>query len=219
MFRIEKPVHILPGPFGVPVCIYPSLLFLIVLFVDFGGTSQALAYDVMFLLLLVASILLHETGHAWAALVQGGQVDRIGLHGCGGYCARVGAASRSEREFITVMGPLVNLAVWALASLVAPLIPDPEIAWVFSTLAWLNLWLFAFNMVPAQPLDGGKLLYLLLTRLLPPEAALRVAGAVGLLVAFVFLPLLLWSWWALGMVLFFLPSISQHVEMLRGETA
>lgn len=219
MFASQNPIFEFRGPFGVPIQIGPSILLLIIFFIDFSNGSRVLAFDLMYVLLLVASIYLHEVGHAWGCVVQNVPVRRIMLHGAGGFCERKRSATRTEQELIVAMGPIVNLALWAVASLIAPLIPDPEIAWVFETLAWINLWLALFNLAPVQPLDGGKLLHLALSRLLSPLWATRVAGAVGLSVALIFLPALLFSWWALGLMLFFLPSVPMHWQMVMGRTA
>lgn len=182
MFRDNQIIGEVRGPWGVPIQFGASIMILPLIFIDFGGTPRTFAFDLMFLAILLGSIFLHELGHAWGNLIQGIPVGRILLHGGGGLCSYKRSASRRERELVVAMGPIVNLALWATASLAAPLIGDPELGWAVETLAWVNIYLAVFNLMPVQPLDGGKLLELMLHRLLPPAAATRIAGAVGLLV-------------------------------------
>lgn len=212
----EQVIFTAKGPRGIPVEIWASSLLLPLVFLDFGQGFQSFVYDLMFLFLLVGSIYLHELGHAWGALVQGLPVRRIVLHGGGGFCQRERRASPYESELILAMGPIVNLGIWAVASMIAPLIADPEIQWVFAALAWINLYLALFNLLPVMPLDGGKLLHLILLRLMSPALAERVSGLVGLFVAILFVPLLIAGFFLMGLILFFLPSVPLHWKMLRG---
>ena len=218
MFR-DNPLFEFRGPWGVPVQIGVTILLLPLIFIDFGGTSRDLAFDVMFTAILLGSIFLHELGHAWGALVQGVPVERIVLYGGGGFCQQKRSAARYETELIVAMGPLVNLALWALAGLTWPHIGDPEVRWVFQTIAWVNGFLFVMNMIPVHPLDGGKLFQLALLRVLPSEAAILVSGSVGLFVAILWLPAMVSFYLATGAALFFIPSVRLHWEMLRQRRA
>ena len=210
-----KPVHAIRGPWGVPIQICASLLFLPLILVDFSAEAYYVFYDLVFVALLVGSILAHELGHAWGSLIQNVPVHRITLHGGGGICERH-HASAYEQEFIVAMGPIVNLALWATASLLAPLFaPHSEMFWILETLAWINLFLAVFNLLPVQPLDGGKLLQLTLTRLMPDAAATRITGGIGLGIALLWIPLMLTSYLTLDLVLLFLPPIALHWRMLR----
>ena len=113
----------------------------------------------------------------------------------------------------------MNLTLWALAGLIAPFIADPEIAWVFLTIAWVNGFLFILNMLPVHPLDGGKLFELLLHRFLPSGVAITVSASIGLILAIIWIPLMAWTFLHIGVVLFFLPSVRLHWQMLRRERA
>jgi len=117
---------------------------------------------------------------------------------------------------VIAMGPIVNLVIWALASLVAPLVTAPALYWVFATLADLNLFLAVLNLLPVMPLDGGQLLHLLLCRIVSPRAAMAISGAIGLLIALLWIPAMLLVFTALGFILFFIPSFGLHWRMLRG---
>ena len=113
------------------------------------------------------------------------------------------------------MGPIVNLTIWAVASLVAPMVANISLAWGLYWLAMINLFLALFNLLPVHPLDGGKLFQLLLLRFLPARTATRISGGVGLVIAVLWIPGMLWLFFTVGMVLFFFPPVRLHLQMLR----
>ncbi|WP_425098533.1 site-2 protease family protein [Tropicibacter sp. S64] len=219
MFSNQSPLFTFRGPFGVPVEVGPSILLLLLIFVDFGGTSQTLTYDLMFFALVVLSIFLHEFGHAWGCIVQGVPVRRVVIYGGGGFCESVRSGTRREEELIVAMGPIVNLVLWAVASLLWPSIDNQSLQWVVWAVGWINGFLAILNLLPVLPLDGGKLLQLGLLRLMPRSTATRLAGTIGLVVSLLWLPAMLAAWYYLGFVLFFLPSIALHWRMAKGEIA
>lgn len=219
MLRDTNPIFEFRGPWGVPVQIGASILLLPLIMIDFGGSPRALAFDLMFFAILIVSIFLHELGHAWGNLIQGVPVKRIMLYGGGGFCERTRSATRYEQELIVAMGPIVTLVLWAGAGLIAPLISDPEIRWVFLTISSVNGFLAALNLLPVQPLDGGKLFELVMHRMFPPRAAFMIAGATGLFFSLIWLPLVVWGFMSYGFILFFVPSLLIHWQMLKGRSA
>ncbi len=215
MLRDAKPLHECRGPWGVPIQIGASLILLPLVLVDYRAEAYCIFYDLVFVALLVSSILLHELGHAWASLIQRVPVHRITLHGGGGACER-SAATAYEQELIVAMGPIVNLAIWAMASLLAPLFaPHSEMFWILETLALINLFLAILNLLPVQPLDGGKLLQLILRRFLPDDEATRICGGIGLALALGWVPMMVLCYLSIGLVLFFMPPIALHWQMVR----
>lgn len=203
------------GPWGVPVQIGSSIWLLAIAFL-FGATSPyEMFYSVVFFILVMGSIYLHELGHAWGCLVQGIPVRRVVLYGGGGFCEHTRSASRRQSELIVAMGPIVNLTIWSVASLIAPAIDQPEAYWLVSSLANINLFLAILNLLPAQPLDGGRLMHLALLRILSPRAATAIAGAVGLVISILWLPAMLFSFAFFGLILIFIPSIAFHWHMVR----
>ena len=215
MFRDNNPIFEFRGPWGVPVQIGASIFLLVLILVDFSATPRLVAFDLMFVAILLVSIYLHELGHAWGNLIQGIPVRRVMLYGGGGFCESSRSATRYERELVVAMGPIVNLFLWASAGLIAPLISDPEINWVFRTIAWVNGFLFILNMLPVHPLDGGKLFELFLHRFLSPQLATTISASLGLVLAVFWVPLMIIMFMHIGVVLFFLPSVRLHWEMLR----
>ena len=215
MFGNDNVIFQFTGPFGVPVQIGGTILLLPLIFISFSGGAASLAFDMAFVAMLIGSIFLHELGHAWGCIVQGVPVRRIMIHGGGGFCEHARSPSYGQQELIVAMGPIVNLAIWALASLAAPMMENLMLAWALHWLALINLFLAIFNMLPVHPLDGGKLFQLLLLRFLPSGTATRISGAVGLVIAALWIPGMIWLFFTVGLVLFFFPPVRLHLQMLR----
>jgi len=137
-------------------------------------------------LLFFVSILLHELGHAVVARGQGLRTRSITLFVFGGV-AELEKDPRDGRAelWIAAAGPLVSLALagafYACASL---LFLSPSAAAVAKYLALINLILALFNLVPAFPMDGGRLLRGALWGPLGKARATRIASGAGTLFAF-----------------------------------
>ena len=234
MFGSENMISQFRGPWGVRVEIDQSLLILVG-FLIYMSLGAGLIDGAIFAALLVGSILLHELGHAWGCLVQGIDVRRVVLHGGGGFCEHARSADRTEQELIIAMGPLVNLTLWAVCGVSTWLgwlfLPDTvaydtalgmltyDVLYYVSVLGWINGALFLFNMIPVQPLDGGRILHLLLLRVLPASKAHRVAGGVGLVLSVLWIPAAIFAYVTAGWILFFFPSPRVHWRMLKGQLA
>ena len=162
-------------------------------------SSDAVAYvtTVVSVLLLFASLIVHELGHALVARRQGIEVKRIDLFLFGGLTQMSrDAASPAEDFKIAVAGPLatVGVIVVCLALDVAivgahrlthaiVLDSDIKITPVLLSLSWLlpmNVLLLFFNIVPAFPLDGGRIARSIVWRLTGDKArGTRVAAKLG----------------------------------------
>ncbi len=221
----DQTVFTFKGPWGIPIEIGRTLPLLVGLLI-FMSLNSNLVGGIMFAVMLVLAIFLHELGHAWGCRVQGIPVRRIKLYGGGGFCQHARSTTRRESELIVIMGPLVNLALWALSGLLWPQLVDfaranavmAEVTFYLYQFSLLNLFLFAMNMIPVQPLDGGKLFHLFLCRFLDPRKALRIAGGVGLVMAVLWIPAMIGMYIFAGFVLLFFPSIKAHYHMMRGDT-
>ncbi|MBU2983611.1 site-2 protease family protein [Lentibacter algarum] len=222
MFQPGPTIFSFQGLFGVRVEIAQSLILLAGLFLLLSGLSNFIWVGITVSMLL-ASIYLHELGHAWGCQVQGIPVRRIVLFGGGGFCEHARSGTRREQELIVAMGPIVNLALWALSSLGAWYIfsSGNMLLATFGGYLWLfsriNIALFVFNMLPVQPLDGGKLLQLTLLRFASQNTAMRVAGVIGLVFAVLWWPALFYLWYTSGWLLLFAPSIKTHLDMAKGQ--
>jgi Zn-dependent protease len=131
--------------------------------------------------LFLASILLHELGHSWVARHEGIEVDSITLWIFGGVSEFKDRFANPGAEFrVAVSGPLVSIGLGALFVLMAlaglPSAADGAAAW----LGYINLILAVFNLLPASPLDGGRVLHAALWRAKGDYAwATRVASEIG----------------------------------------
>jgi Zn-dependent protease/predicted transcriptional regulator len=143
------------------------------------GTHFAMA--VVAALAFFCSLLLHELGHALQARRDGIAIEGITLWLFGGVARFKGAFPSAGAEFrVAVAGPLVSLALGVLFVLLAlaglPEAVDGVLAW----LGFINLMLLAFNLLPALPLDGGRVLRSLLWRRKGDLGqATRIAADVG----------------------------------------
>src|ERR671918_22046 len=150
-----------------------------------------LAMAVAAALVFFASVLLHELGHAWQARRDGLEIDGITLWLFGGVAQFKGAFPNPGAEFrIAIAGPLVTVilsggfALLALAGL--PSAVDGVAAW----LGFINLTLLVFNLIPALPLDGGRVLRAAFWRARGDLGwATRVAADVGMGFGYLFIAL------------------------------
>lgn len=138
---------------------------------------------------LFVSVLLHELGHAWVALRYDIEIESITLWILGGIAALSNIPKEWNREFwITIAGPFVSLLVGAGGYAVVALVPiaSPVVLFVVGWLAVINLTLVVFNLIPAFPMDGGRILRALLARSQPHAKATRTAARVGVWFAVLF---------------------------------
>jgi len=203
------------GPWGVPIEIGSSLPLLVFILLMANGSPGP--FILGFIVVIVASIFLHELGHAWGCIVQGIPVARVMIYGGGGFCQPAKAPSNREDELIVAMGPIVNIVLWALASLALPHIEGGWLSVIVWQIKVVNLALFTMNMLPVQPLDGGKLLHLVLLRFIPPLLALKITGFVGLIISILWIPGMVMIWFYLGFFILFMPQIGLHWAMFRAK--
>ncbi|MDQ3810474.1 MAG: site-2 protease family protein [Chloroflexota bacterium] len=109
---------------------------------------------------LFASVLFHELSHSFVALARGMSVHSITLFIFGGVSNLQSEAEEAKDEFlVAVVGPLSSFVLaavfWALEQ---PLSPSSPVGALFGYLAFVNLMLGVFNLVPGFPLDGGRVL-------------------------------------------------------------
>ena len=118
-----------------------------------------LAMAIVAAVLFFASLLLHELGHSWVARREGLEIDGITLWLFGGVSEFKTRFPSAAAEFwIAIAGPLVSLGLGVIFVLIAlaglPSAVDGVAAW----LGYINLTLVVFNLIPALPLDGGRVL-------------------------------------------------------------
>lgn len=169
------------------------------------GGGRAVLFSLASILLLFFFVTLHELGHAISALKFGVQVKDIILLPIGGLAQMRNLPEKPWQEFVIALaGPLVNLAVAAAGSLIVLVIWGPSLVLnvadssgillrnvyqIFvgrgsglSVLVWIvlvNAILALFNLLPAFPMDGGRILRAGLALLLTYPRATRIAARVG----------------------------------------
>ncbi|MDU8944802.1 site-2 protease family protein [Ovoidimarina sediminis] len=121
--------------------------------------------------------------------------------------------------FILLMGPLVNLALWAVAGVLTPMVPAGDMRAIVEAFAYMNLFLAVMNLAPMMPLDGGRLFHLFLQTVLPDGLVYRTAGGVGLIISILWVPFLYLAMLRVGVLVLFLPSVALHWRMLQGRAA
>jgi Zn-dependent protease len=122
--------------------------------------STYLGMAIVAALLFFASLLAHEFGHALEAKREGVEIEGITLWLFGGVAKFRGMFPSAGAEFrIAIAGPLVSLVLGAIFVLLAWKASLPEVAdGVAAWLGYINLVLLLFNLLPALPLDGGRVL-------------------------------------------------------------
>jgi Zn-dependent protease len=133
------------------------------------GSAAGAARGILFTLALFASVVLHELGHALAARRYGVQTRDITLLPIGGVARLEHMPKEPRKELhIALAGPAVTLAIIvllyvALRTFGLPVVPVAEDvvggrSSLLIQLMWANVSLFLFNILPAFPMDGGRVL-------------------------------------------------------------
>jgi Zn-dependent protease/predicted transcriptional regulator len=140
---------------------YSMYLRAAVLYPELSG-SGAVALGILATVLFFGSVLVHELAHAVVAQARGIRVQDITLFLFGGATrARVDSRGPGDEFLIALVGPLTSGLLAGLFGILAGLGRNRlsvPLAGTFGYLAWTNLLLAAFNLVPGFPLDGGRLL-------------------------------------------------------------
>jgi len=157
-----------------------------------GGAATALS-SVTFMVLLFLCVLLHEFGHIFTARAFGVPTPYVTLLPIGGVAQLERIPEEPWEEFlIAIAGPMVNVVITAVlvfiggASLqgyAATAIDNVQISMI-DRLAAVNLFLAAFNLIPAFPMDGGRVFRALLATKLGYVRATEIAAMIGQFVAF-----------------------------------
>ncbi len=207
--------------------------FLLLIWVAAAGYFQAgpsaAVNGVIFVCLVFLCVLLHEFGHVFAARLFGIRTPDVTLLPIGGAARLERMPDAPAQEFVVaIAGPLVNVAIAGLLYLTLEARFDPtsveqmraaQFSWE-AQLLMVNIALVVFNLIPAFPLDGGRILRALLAiRFTRPRATLYAArigqvlavaiGAVGLFAN----PLLV----LIALFIFFAADAENRYEQMRAE--
>jgi Zn-dependent protease/predicted transcriptional regulator len=130
---------------------------------------------------LMASVLVHELGHSWTARHYDVEIASITLWIFGGMAHMTELPEEWNKEFwIALAGPVTSVVLAVGAFGVLQVVPEsPLVVFLVGWFAVVNLSLAIFNMVPAFPMDGGRILRALLARSRPYAAATQTAARVA----------------------------------------
>lgn len=187
---------------GIPVFIHWTFaLLLVYLWWVFSHRSDSVLEtfgSILLVLLLFGCVLLHELGHALAARRYGIATDSITMLPIGGLARLQSMPKEPGKEIVVALaGPAVNVVIAIVAALLFFVVSGgqmlvSDLMWsdtITGGLMWLvvaNLFLVIFNLLPAFPMDGGRVLRALLAISMPYPDATRWAARVGQAMAVVF---------------------------------
>lgn len=176
--------------FGVPVRMHFTFLLLLIflVFIGIGGKQSGLT-TALYVLALFGSVLLHELGHTLVLRHYGIRTLEIVMFPIGGVSRPERPPKAREELWVALAGPLVNAGIAAIlyawqaiyqGQLVAiELLREPTDANLAQRIAFGNLLLCLFNLLPAYPMDGGRILRSLLALHRTEDEATRIAAAAG----------------------------------------
>lgn len=184
--------------FGIPFFINPSWFLVLGLvtwsygsnltrFPDFTGiTPWILGFITA--LLLFGSVLAHELGHSFVAISQGIPVKSITLFIFGGLATLEKESETPLQAFsVAIAGPLVSILLFGVfASISANFSLNLALKAIISPLAYINLILALFNLIPGLPLDGGNVLKSIVWKITNnPHQGVIVAGRAGQVIGWI----------------------------------
>ena len=216
---------------GIAVRLHGSFLFLAVIMVILalgaGGTGGDVGFRLLGPLLLLVTVLLHEVGHAVVANALGVHVIDVVLTPLGGMARLQGELKEPRLEgFIALAGPTTNLILAAITFILMLALGnagdinyqgiffflDEEQTFLkegpFHVFFGLNLLLGVFNLIPAFPSDGGRILRALLAHRMGRLKGTRLACRIGIWLA---LTLILLPFFAAGEEWWITPFIGLYV--------
>ncbi len=177
--------------FGIPVRVHATFPLILVIYAAAAWRTGSAADALLAVLLVLAvftCVVLHELGHSLVVRHYGIAVRDILLFPIGGVARAESIPERPSQEIlVAVAGPAVNLVIAGIlfAVLAFGLAPSPGADFLLD-LAWVNVALVVFNLTPAFPMDGGRVLRGILALRLPYLTATRRARMVGQLIAVAF---------------------------------
>ena len=175
--------------FGIPVYLDWSTIFLALMFMQFG-TVDAIVFSFGLVVLLLASIVLHELGHSLTARCFGCDTRDITLTVIGG-CASLERMPRKawQELLVAAAGPFVSFALGVALYVVSSFLPEGN---MLGDVLWygghINIGLGLFNLLPGFPMDGGRIfrsvLRFVFTRARATYAAMVVGRVAAVLLVF-----------------------------------
>ena len=177
--------------FGIDVSVHFSLLFILLLLTyvfyvnppPFGFANlkgfERFALSMVSTVLILICILIHELSHSLVAIKYGSRVKGIVLFIFGGVALIEKIPREPKKEFLMALaGPLASMAIASICFLLIPIHKQ-----FFFLMGYFNLILGLFNLIPAFPMDGGRILRSILARSMGFVKATKVSAEIGKILA------------------------------------
>lgn len=187
---------------GIKIKIHWTFLFLIIWIIfdelKRGGSTRSVLFNVALVLAVFFCVVLHELGHALTAMRFGIQTKKITLLPIGGVASLEHIPESPKQELlVTIAGPLVNVVIAGLLYYIVPVqefmhLNFGEVIYTLNEftlqnflfyLFLVNVSLVVFNMIPAFPMDGGRILRALLAMKMNRVKATQIATNIGQFIA------------------------------------
>lgn len=176
------------------------VLWLLVMYIASGMQWQLLLWSIIFLFSIFACVVLHEYGHAFVASWFGINARKITIYPIGGVASIEKLPENPKQELlISAAGPFVSFVLASVLLLFAPqsfsLKSFNQYNGIISqnnflyALGWVNIALAIFNLIPAFPMDGGRILRALLAFEFNYVKATAIAATVGRIIAVIIIVL------------------------------
>ncbi len=176
---------------GISINIHVTFFLLLLLFLSMGVKWLFLIIAIFF------SVTLHELSHSLVAKKFGITVKEITLLPIGGIASMAKMPEKPYQEFlIALAGPALNIAVVVIFFLPLYFLLGPEVlfhplsvktfAHTIAHIYWINLILAVFNLIPAFPMDGGRILRAILAQKMDYRKATKIAVNFGHIFALLF---------------------------------
>src|SRR3984957_4839184 len=213
---------------GIEVRIHITFFLLLAVCASFYGAQGEAAGTlkvVIFFLLVFLCVLLHEFGHAFAAKAYGIRTVDITLLPIGGVARMERMPEKPAQELVVaISGPLVNVVIAAALLFVLAVTGNLDFGELLGptrfnalwALLYTNVMMVVFNLIPAFPLDGGRVLRALLATRLSYARATQIAATIGQGCAFIFGFIgLLWNPFLIFIALFVYIGASQEAALAQ----
>jgi Zn-dependent protease len=180
---------------GIQIAVHASFFLLLAYYANTGYEEngfRGMAWSSAMLVAMFTCVVLHELGHSFVGRRFGLQVQRILLMPIGGMAQFDRIPRKPSQELLmTIAGPAVNFVIAGVLWLVVDNYPDSgDLLGTASSLGDLgrfllgwNIYMGLFNLIPAFPMDGGRILRALLATRLPYLRATFVAATISKIVA------------------------------------
>ena len=192
--------------YGIPVRLHFTLIFVIALIAWSVGSNVFLIAEmlgipdpnvapgfesyiigVVVAVGLFVSVFIHEMAHSIVSIKSGFKVDEISLWLFGGVSKMEEMPTNPNLEIkISAVGPLSSIGVGVLALAGGMLINQSIVVFILFYLSFINFFLAGFNLIPAFPMDGGRILRAILAKRYPYVKATKSAATVGKVFAIIF---------------------------------